>query len=47
MLIGRWADARLGTEPWLALVGALLGIAVGFYSMFKRVGLIGRGSGKN
>jgi len=47
LLVGRWADARLGTEPWLSLVGALLGIAVGFYSMFKRVGLIGRGSGKS
>ena len=40
MYLGRWADGRLGTEPWLFLVGAFLGIAVGFYSMFKRVGLI-------
>jgi hypothetical protein len=34
MLGGRWADARLGTEPWLFLLGAVLGIAVGFYSFF-------------
>lgn len=32
MLAGRWADARLGTEPWLFLVGAVLGIAVGLYN---------------
>jgi F0F1-type ATP synthase assembly protein I len=34
MLGGRWADARLGTEPWLFLLGAVLGIAVGFYNFF-------------
>ena len=42
MYLGHKSDAWLGTEPWLFLVGALLGIAVGLYSMFKRVGLIGR-----
>ena len=41
MYLGHKADGRLGTEPWLSLVGAILGIAVGFYSMFKRVGVIG------
>ena len=34
MLGGRWLDARLGTEPWLFLIGAVLGIIVGFYSFF-------------
>jgi F0F1-type ATP synthase assembly protein I len=34
MLGGRWADGQLGTEPWLFLVGALVGIAVGFYNFF-------------
>ena len=47
MYVGHRADAWLGTEPWLFLVGALLGIAVGFYSMFKRVGLIGRRDGES
>ena len=32
---GRWLDRRLDTEPWLMLVGALLGIAVGFWSLFR------------
>jgi F0F1-type ATP synthase assembly protein I len=34
ILGGRWADTRFGTEPWLFLLGALLGIAVGFYNFF-------------
>ncbi len=34
LLVGRWADNRLGTEPWLFLLGAILGIAVGFYNFF-------------
>lgn len=47
LFVGRRADAWLNSTPWLTLVGALLGIAVGFYSMFKRVGLIGRSGGKS
>lgn len=34
---GYWLDARLGTTPWLLLVGALLGIAAGFYHFFSIV----------
>lgn len=30
-------DVWLGTEPWLMALGALLGVAVGFYGFFKRV----------
>ncbi|MBI5596331.1 MAG: AtpZ/AtpI family protein [Elusimicrobia bacterium] len=28
---GRWADARLGTSPWLLLAGVALGFAAGMY----------------
>jgi F0F1-type ATP synthase assembly protein I len=31
MLVGRWADARLGTDPWLFIIGAFLGILLGLY----------------
>ena len=31
---GYMADAHFGTEPWLFLVGAFAGIAVGFYNFF-------------
>ena len=32
-----WADQRWGTAPWLLFVGAVLGIAVGFYHFFAVV----------
>lgn len=31
LLVGGWADARLGTEPWLFIIGAFLGILLGLY----------------
>ena len=34
---GRWLDVRWGTEPWLMLLGAALGMAVGFYGLFRRL----------
>ncbi len=37
LLAGYWVDKRFETEPWFFLVGALLGIAVGFYHFFKTV----------
>ena len=30
---GRWLDGKLGTEPWLALVGLLLGVVAGFRNL--------------
>ena len=35
--LGHWADQHLGTSPWLLLVGAILGIVVGFYHFFSVV----------
>lgn len=34
---GWWLDARFGTEPWLLLVGAILGITVGMYLFLATV----------
>lgn len=34
MLAGRWLDGRVGTAPWLALVGAFVGAVAGFWSMY-------------
>lgn len=34
---GYWLDSRLGTTPWLFLVGALLGITAGFCHFFSVV----------
>lgn len=33
---GWWLDGLLGTRPWLTVVGALVGIAAGFY-LFIRI----------
>ncbi len=35
--LGYLADGRLGTTPLLTIVGAFLGGAAGFYSMFRRL----------
>ncbi len=37
VLLGHWADRRLGTEPWILLAGALLGMAAGFFNFFRTV----------
>jgi ATP synthase protein I len=35
MLGGRWLDSKLSTEPWLTLVGLLLGVVAGFRSLIQ------------
>jgi ATP synthase protein I len=37
LLIGYWLDRRLGTLPWFTLVGAFIGAAGGFLSLYKSV----------
>ena len=37
LYVGRWLDARLGTAPWLLIVGVLVGAGAGFYSLYRRV----------
>ncbi len=35
--LGYWLDKKWGTSPWWILIGALLGVATGFYHFFKTV----------
>jgi ATP synthase protein I len=35
LLIGYWLDGRLGTLPWFTMVGAFVGAAGGFLSLYK------------
>ena len=35
--VGQWLDRRLGTEPWLLLVGVFTGAGGGFYSIYRRL----------
>ncbi|MFN7701197.1 MAG: AtpZ/AtpI family protein [Deltaproteobacteria bacterium] len=32
---GHWLDKRLATQPWLTLVGLLLGLAAGFKNLYR------------
>lgn len=43
LLIGRWADQRLGTAPLLLVCGTLLGVGLGGYWAWLRVSRQGRG----
>ena len=35
--LGRWLDDRLGTEPWLLVIGVFVGLSAGFWSMYRRL----------
>jgi F0F1-type ATP synthase assembly protein I len=35
LFAGRWVDSRLGTDPWLMIVGLGLGFAAGLRSLMK------------
>lgn len=37
VVLGWWADRKLGTTPWLLLAGALLGIVGSFISLISKV----------
>jgi len=36
-LIGHWLDNLWGIDPWGLVVGAILGVVIGFYNFFKIV----------
>ncbi len=36
--IGVWLDGRLQSDPWLTIVGSLLGIGGGMYLVVKETG---------
>ena len=35
VLLGWWLDRRLGTTPWLTLVGVALGFTLGLYRLIR------------
>jgi ATP synthase protein I len=34
---GQWLDRRLGTGPWLLIIGVFLGAGGAFYSMYRKL----------
>jgi len=37
MFVGKWLDARLGTSPWLLILGVFVGAGGGFYSIYRKL----------
>jgi ATP synthase protein I len=37
LLGGLWLDGKLGTRPWGAAIGALIGVTIGMYMLIRRV----------
>jgi ATP synthase protein I len=37
LLFGRWLDGKLGTDPWLAILGLVFGTIAGFRSLIQTV----------
>ena len=42
LFAGRWLDDRLGTEPWLLLLGVLSGAVAGFTSLYRQLVIVPR-----
>ena len=36
VFLGRWADGKLGSEPWLLLLGIFAGITLGIYQILRK-----------
>ena len=37
LFLGQWLDARLGTAPWLMMLGVFVGGGGAFYAMYRRL----------
>ena len=37
LYLGQWLDRRLGTAPWLLIVGVFAGAGASFYSMYSKL----------
>jgi ATP synthase protein I len=37
LYLGQWLDRRLGTDPWLLIVGVFVGAGASFYSMYSKL----------
>ena len=35
LFLGWWADRRIGTQPWLLILGTFVGAAAGFYNLYR------------
>ena len=42
LFLGRWLDGVFGTEPWLLLIGVMLGAVGGFLSLYRQLVIVPR-----
>lgn len=45
-ILGVWLDRQWGTKPWLSLAGLVLGMAIGYYSVYRLLLPIMKGQDK-
>ena len=45
LYLGKWADSKLGTAPWLLMLGVFVGAGAGFYSFYRRIMAASRSTG--
>lgn len=37
LFLGRWIDRTVDIHPWASIFGIVLGLAAGFWSIYKRI----------
>ena len=37
LFAGQWLDRKLGTAPWLLIIGVFFGAAAGFHSLYRKL----------
>jgi F0F1-type ATP synthase assembly protein I len=37
LYLGEWLDRKLGTAPWLLIIGVFVGAGASFYSMYTKL----------
>jgi len=37
LFLGKWLDSRLGTAPWLLILGVFFGAGASMFAMYRRV----------
>lgn len=42
LFVGRWLDERLGTSPWMVMLGVFVGFGLGFFSMYRQMVIMPR-----
>lgn len=37
LYLGQWLDRKLGTSPWLLILGVFVGAGAGFYNLYRKL----------